>query len=226
MDRLWGEMRPVPLERMQVLAGGERLDLAGRTFDVAYTPGHANHHVSYLDQSTGTAYVGDTAGIRRVNDYIVAPTPPPDIDLEKWDQSLQIVERWRPSTLFLTHFGSVTDVAEHLRRFRIVLDAAARRVKATLGGRGHGRGAHPRDLSTTCAPTSAASCPRKTPSRWRWPRRSRSSGKAWRATGASGIPTDPKWSSPPRLQHVPAEPVYPETADERHQRASHDEHCR
>ena len=136
MDRLWGEMRPVPLERMQVLAGGERLDLAGRTFDVAYTPGHANHHVSYLDQSTGIAYVGDTAGIRRVKDYIVAPTPPPDIDLEKWDQSLQIIERWRPSTLFLTHFGSVTDVAEHLRRFRIVLDAAARRVKATLAGEG------------------------------------------------------------------------------------------
>lgn len=134
MDRLWGEMRPVPSERMHVLTGGERLDLVGRTLQVAYTPGHASHHVSYLDLSTGVAYVGDTAGIRRVRNFIVAPTPPPDIDLEAWDQSLNTLEGWRASTLFLTHFGPVTDVADHFRRFRVVLDATARRVKATLAG--------------------------------------------------------------------------------------------
>ena len=136
MDRLWGEMRPVPQERVHVLRGGERLDLAGRTLAVAYTPGHASHHVSYLDESSGVAYVGDTAGIRRVQDYITAPTPPPDIDLELWDASLKSIENWRPSTLFLTHFGSVSDVSDHLRRFRGELDASARRVKATLGGDG------------------------------------------------------------------------------------------
>jgi glyoxylase-like metal-dependent hydrolase (beta-lactamase superfamily II) len=132
MDELWGEMRPVPADRMQVLSGGERLDMLGRTLQVAYTPGHASHHVSYLDHSSGIAYVGDTAGIRRVNDYITAPTPPPDIDLEAWEPSLQTIEGWRPSALFLTHFGTVTDVTEHLRRFRGVLDAQARHVKATL----------------------------------------------------------------------------------------------
>ena len=132
MDELWGEMRPVPADRMQVLRGGERLDMLGRTLQVAYTPGHASHHVSYLDHSSGIAYVGDTAGIRRVNDYITAPTPPPDIDLEAWEPSLQTIEGWRPSALFLTHFGTVTDVTEHLRRFRAVLDAQARHVKATL----------------------------------------------------------------------------------------------
>jgi glyoxylase-like metal-dependent hydrolase (beta-lactamase superfamily II) len=136
MDELWGEMRPVPGDRLQVLTGGERLDLLGRTLQVAYTPGHASHHVSYLDQSSGIAYVGDTAGIRRVSDYITAPTPPPDIDLEAWEPSLQTIEGWRPSALYLTHFGAFTDVSEHLRRFRIVLDAQARRVKATLEGEG------------------------------------------------------------------------------------------
>jgi glyoxylase-like metal-dependent hydrolase (beta-lactamase superfamily II) len=136
MDELWGEMRAVPRERLRALQGGERIDLAGRTLDVAYTPGHASHHVSYLDQTSGVAYVGDTAGIRRTRDFIVAPTPPPDIDLEAWELSLQTIERWRPSQLFLTHFGAVGDVADHLRRLRQVLDATARRVKATLAGEG------------------------------------------------------------------------------------------
>jgi glyoxylase-like metal-dependent hydrolase (beta-lactamase superfamily II) len=129
-------MRAVPQDRLRVLKGGERLELAGRTLEVAYTPGHASHHVSYLDHTSGVAYVGDTAGIRRVRDYIVAPTPPPDIDLEAWEMSLQTIERWRPSTLFLTHFGPVQEVPDHLRRLRQVLDATARRVKATLVGEG------------------------------------------------------------------------------------------
>jgi glyoxylase-like metal-dependent hydrolase (beta-lactamase superfamily II) len=132
MDELWGEVRPVPADRLHVLTGGERLDLAGRTLQVAYTPGHASHHVSYLDRASGVAYVGDTAGIRRIRDYIVAPTPPPDVDLEAWESSLQTIEGWRPSALYLTHFGPVPDVTDHLRRFRQAVDTSARRVKATL----------------------------------------------------------------------------------------------
>ncbi len=136
MDRLWGEMRPVPAARLHVLTGGEELDLMGRTLRVAYTPGHASHHVSYFDTSSGVAYVGDTGGVRKKHDYIVAPTPPPDIDLEAWEQSLQRIEAWHPTTMFLTHFGPVTDVPTHLRRFRGVLDRAANRVKATLDAEG------------------------------------------------------------------------------------------
>ena len=61
-----------------------RSTLDGRRFDVAYTPGHAVHHVSYFDAADGTAYVGDTAGIQVSPGYVLPATPPPDIDLERW----------------------------------------------------------------------------------------------------------------------------------------------
>jgi glyoxylase-like metal-dependent hydrolase (beta-lactamase superfamily II) len=136
MDRFWGEVRPVPSDRVRVLHGGERLDVAGRTFDVEYTPGHASHHVSYFDTTAGVAYVGDTGGIRVSRGYIKAPTPPPDIDLEQWEESLQKIEAWKPRALVLTHFGQVEDVAEHLRSFRGVLSRQAALVQETLASEG------------------------------------------------------------------------------------------
>jgi glyoxylase-like metal-dependent hydrolase (beta-lactamase superfamily II) len=106
MDRLWGEVVPVPPAAMTALAGGERISAGGRTFEVEYTPGHASHHVSYFDRESGVALVGDTAGVKlEPHGFIMPPTPPPDVDLEAWRGSLARIERWRPDTLFLTHFG-------------------------------------------------------------------------------------------------------------------------
>ena len=136
MDRFWGEFRPVPADRMRVLRGGERLDISGRTLEVAYTPGHASHHVSYFDMTTGIAYVGDTAGIRVAKAYVKAPTPPPDIDLEAWEASLRTIEAWRPQSLVLTHFGQVDDVPDHIRRFRAALNRSATLVRETLASEG------------------------------------------------------------------------------------------
>ncbi|MEZ5288818.1 MAG: MBL fold metallo-hydrolase [Vicinamibacterales bacterium] len=113
MDALWGRFDAAPAERVRVLQGGERLDVAGRPIRVAYTPGHAVHHVSYLDESDGTAYVGDTCGIRVAGDYIVAATPPPDIDIELWNRSLDAIEAWQATSLFLTHFGPVGAARAH-----------------------------------------------------------------------------------------------------------------
>jgi glyoxylase-like metal-dependent hydrolase (beta-lactamase superfamily II) len=106
MERLWGEMRPAAAARVRILQGGERIGVSGRMLRVGYTPGHASHHVSYFDPSSGIAFVGDTAGIRRgQGNYILPPTPPPDIDLEAWRQSADLILAWAPDTLFLTHFG-------------------------------------------------------------------------------------------------------------------------
>ena len=133
MDRLWGEVSPVPASALAVLKGGERIEAGGRAFDVAYTPGHASHHVSYFNSDTGVAFVGDTAGIKIVeNGYVLPPTPPPDINLEIWEQSLRAIESWRPETLFLTHFGPHGAAGAHIAELRDHLALAADLVRQSL----------------------------------------------------------------------------------------------
>jgi glyoxylase-like metal-dependent hydrolase (beta-lactamase superfamily II) len=120
MDRLWGEVLPVPAERIRVLAGGESLG----PFHVGYTPGHASHHVSYLHEPTGRAFTGDVTGVRIGEGSVLAPTPPPDIDLEAWRGSLDLIESWSPRSIAATHFGAYDDVGEHLADLREQLDRA------------------------------------------------------------------------------------------------------
>jgi glyoxylase-like metal-dependent hydrolase (beta-lactamase superfamily II) len=82
---------------------------------VIYTPGHASHHVSYLHRDSGRAFVGDVAGVRiPPAELIQPPTPPPDIDLEAWRDSLERVSAWDPQSLGITHFDAVTDPKPHL----------------------------------------------------------------------------------------------------------------
>jgi glyoxylase-like metal-dependent hydrolase (beta-lactamase superfamily II) len=119
MDRLFGEFLPVPEENLRILTGGETVTVGTRNLEVLYTPGHASHHVSYMDQSEGIAFVGDTAGICiEGHPFILPATPPPDIDLELWNTSLDAIAERRPSRLFLTHFGFSNDPAAHIAGYR------------------------------------------------------------------------------------------------------------
>lgn len=123
-DRLWGEVVPVPQRNLRVLAAGEVGPTSGRWpegFRVAYTPGHASHHVCYLHEDSGTAFTGDVAGTRNGDGPILPPTPPPDIDLELWQRSLDVLEDWGPARLALTHFGSFADAERHLAVLREAL---------------------------------------------------------------------------------------------------------
>lgn len=116
MGRLWGDVRPVPAANVRALAGGETLTIAGRELRVAYTPGHASHHVSYFDVASRIAFVGDTAGIRRGSGrYVLPPTPPPDIDLDQWRESKDRILAWDPDALFLTHFGLHQGARQHFQ---------------------------------------------------------------------------------------------------------------
>jgi glyoxylase-like metal-dependent hydrolase (beta-lactamase superfamily II) len=115
MERLWGEIVPVPEQNVRALAGGETV-LGLR---VAYTPGHASHHVCYLHEETGTAFVGDVAAVLiPATNLVVPPTPPPDIDIETWLESIEAVEAWKPERLAITHFGAIDSPAEHLATVR------------------------------------------------------------------------------------------------------------
>jgi glyoxylase-like metal-dependent hydrolase (beta-lactamase superfamily II) len=126
MERLWGEVAPVPEANVHALAGGE--EVLG--FEVAYTPGHASHHVSYLHLDSGRAFVGDTAAVRILpSEFILPPTPPPDIDLELWEESIETILAWSPASLGLTHFGEVPDPDAHMARVRERL-----REQASLAG--------------------------------------------------------------------------------------------
>jgi glyoxylase-like metal-dependent hydrolase (beta-lactamase superfamily II) len=115
MECLWGEIVPVPEANVRPLAGGE--DVLGMR--VAYTPGHASHHVCYFHEESGTAFVGDVAAVRiPPSDLIVPPTPPPDINIEAWFESIATVESWHPERLALTHFGAIEDPIPHLEKVR------------------------------------------------------------------------------------------------------------
>jgi glyoxylase-like metal-dependent hydrolase (beta-lactamase superfamily II) len=127
MQRLWGEVLPIPSESVTALSGGEEVE----GFRVEHTPGHAGHHVCYLDLEDGDAFVGDTAGVRiPPGDYTVAPTPPPEIDVEAWLRSVDLIEGLDPRRLRLTHFGVAKDVGAQLDRLRETLRRESDRARA------------------------------------------------------------------------------------------------
>jgi glyoxylase-like metal-dependent hydrolase (beta-lactamase superfamily II) len=133
MERLWGEVASVPTENLHPLHGGETISLGARKIEVAYTPGHAIHHVSYFDQTTGIAFVGDTAGLRYPGFSTVLPlTPPPDIDLEAWQESWRKIRTWQPERLFPTHFGPASGVEQHLAQLEERTHRWAEYVRTTL----------------------------------------------------------------------------------------------
>jgi glyoxylase-like metal-dependent hydrolase (beta-lactamase superfamily II) len=133
MDSLWGEFLPVAEGQIRSLAGGERIAFGDRSFEVAYTPGHASHHVAYFEADAATAYVGDTGGIRvPALPYAMPVSPPPDFHLEDWLASLRRIRAWKPARLFCTHFGFSTHPAEHLDRLEQGLRTWAETARRSL----------------------------------------------------------------------------------------------
>jgi len=126
LDTLYGEPLPVPPENVEVV-----WDTAAglKSFPA---PGHASHHVCYLDKE-GTLFAGDATGVRIMpGRHILPHAPPPDIDLEAWEQTFDEVLLHQPARLALIHFGVVEgteEVAEHVERAREYLAVWAKRVE-------------------------------------------------------------------------------------------------
>lgn len=120
LTTLWGHMLPVPAERVRAVSGGEVLDVGGLRVRVVTTPGHASHHVSYL-LDDGTLFTGDSAGVRLGGAELLRPAlPPPDLDLEAWEASVERMLALTPERLVLTHFGPVTGREAAARHLRLV----------------------------------------------------------------------------------------------------------
>ena len=120
MERLWGTILPVPAERVRVLAGDEEIG----DWQALYTPGHSGNHIAYLYQPSGTLFSGDVAGVRRLGGPVLAPTPPPEIDLDRWEESIELIETLQPERLAITHFGLYDDVNQQLEALREDLSRA------------------------------------------------------------------------------------------------------
>ena len=115
MDELWGDARPVPEDRIVVLEGGEELEAVDSALTAHYTPGHAYHHLAYLEPDSGTLFAGDVAGIRLPGQsYVRPPTPPPEIDVEAWVRSINLMRGISPTSLCPTHFGCFDDADRQL----------------------------------------------------------------------------------------------------------------
>ena len=124
MERLWGEVAPVPADRVTVLRGGEEVE----GLQVHYAPGHARHHVLYFDPETRDAYTGDVAGVQvPPSSLVAAPTPPPEIEVEAWLESLAMLRGLDPARVCMTHFGADEDVAGHVGKLEAWLAEAAER---------------------------------------------------------------------------------------------------
>lgn len=115
-DRLWGELVPVPEANLHTV-GDEALGLA-----CFPTPGHASHHVCYLE-ADGTLYAGDATGVRiQPSSAVLPPTPPPEFDLATWQTTLDEIERRQPRRLALIHFGVAGDPEPHIADLRSRLE--------------------------------------------------------------------------------------------------------
>ena len=164
MERLWGEVAPVPEGNLRALAGGETVE----GFRVAYTPGHASHHVSYLHEDSGRAFVGDVAGVQvERGGPVLTPTPPPDVDVEAWNRSLSLVAEWEPASLGITHFGAIERPFEHLAIVRDRLAAWATLARELDGPTFE---AHIRqEIAANTDPDTAAAYLQACPPEQQWP---------------------------------------------------------
>lgn len=131
MEQLWGQMRPIDPDRMTVLSGGEFWKLGHTEVRALYTPGHAVHHVAY--HVGDDLFLGDVGGVRLAEAQTArAPTPPPDIDLEVWRESVATLRALDAQHLHLAHFGRYANTPAHWDGLLAKMDEEAGWVRAGL----------------------------------------------------------------------------------------------
>lgn len=127
MDELWGSMKPIKEDQLITPEHEEEVVIGDKTFKALHTPGHAKHHIAW--QIEDKIFCGDIAGVKIGGGPVVPPCPPPDINLEDWIASIKLIEKCEPKSIYLTHFGEITEIEYHMNEMRIILKDWANWIK-------------------------------------------------------------------------------------------------
>lgn len=127
MDELWGKMEGIPEENLKIMDHEEEVRIGEHVFTALHTPGHAKHHIAW--QISDTIFTGDVAGCKIGDSPVVPPCPPPDINIEDWNTSIDLLLSKKPKKLVLTHFDAVDTPEEHLEALREVLNDWSQWIK-------------------------------------------------------------------------------------------------
>lgn len=112
MDMLWGQMQPIPENQVILCEDQMEFNFGKTTVKGWHTPGHAVHHIAW--QMGKKLIAGDVAGVKIDKGIVVPPCPPPDINIEDWQASINLIRGMELDEIHLTHFGKITDILPHL----------------------------------------------------------------------------------------------------------------
>lgn len=119
MDLLWGKIKAIDEAQIVVAEHGEIFQVGQQEIIAWHTPGHAVHHIAY--QVGDALFAGDVAGVRIDNGPVVAPCPPPDINIEDWENSINLILQLPLKEVYLTHFGKVEQLEQHFGALKTIL---------------------------------------------------------------------------------------------------------
>jgi glyoxylase-like metal-dependent hydrolase (beta-lactamase superfamily II) len=127
MDQLWGQMKKIPSEQLIEVGDQEVIQIGDVSLKSLHTPGHAKHHIAW--QLGDAIFTGDVAGVKIDAGIVVPPCPPPDINIEDWKNSIELIRSLNPKKLYLTHFDKIENINEHLNSLETILDNWAAWIK-------------------------------------------------------------------------------------------------
>ncbi|MCG6147985.1 MBL fold metallo-hydrolase [Leptospira levettii] len=125
-QKLYGEIKPIPKERVRVMEDGEFLDWNGHSFEFIYTKGHANHHFCIYDKKLNGVFTGDSFGIsyphlENGKSFIFPTTTPTDFDAKEAIHSIDLILGTGASVCYLTHFGVIQNLKQCAEDLKIGL---------------------------------------------------------------------------------------------------------
>ncbi len=120
--KLYGEISPIPEDRIHAVQDGEEIIFGERTLTFLYTLGHATHHVCIHDSKSQGVFTGDALGLcypdlQNKGLFILPSTSPIDYNPIEARKTVDIIFKTQPKQLFFTHFGTVTEISKAKKIF-------------------------------------------------------------------------------------------------------------